>query len=247
MRDGLGESAHALGPERRKSPPREGPALLQGLVLCGICGERMKVIYHARGGRSVPDYICDGRTVNDPQPACQWIPGSEVDRAVSELLVELMTPVTIEVTLAVQEECRPTCMRQTVCAKSKWSVRAMKQNSPSVDSCVDPDNRLVADTLEADWNSKPRALQETQQEYERQSEKDRVAIDEELRTRLHTLATDFPPMWRDSSTPDRERKRLARLLLEDVTLTKENNSWSTFASREALQGLWSCRSRYGPM
>ena len=51
----LVENAHALGPERRKSPPREGPALLQGLVLCGICGERMKVIYHARGGRSVPD------------------------------------------------------------------------------------------------------------------------------------------------------------------------------------------------
>ncbi len=87
---------------------------------------------------------------------------------------------------------------------------------------VDPDNRLVAGTLEADWNNKLRALQETQQEYERQSEKDRVAIDEDLRTRLHTLATDVPRMWRDSSTPDRECMRPARLLLEDVPLTKGN-------------------------
>ena len=63
----LQENAHALGSERRKSPPREGPALLQGLAICGICGERMKVIYHVRGGRRVPDYLCDGRTVDDPQ------------------------------------------------------------------------------------------------------------------------------------------------------------------------------------
>jgi hypothetical protein len=57
---------------------------------------------------------------------------------------------------------------------------------------VDPDNRLVADTLEADWNRKLRTLQEAQQEYEQQRQKDCVAIDEELRSRLHTLATDFP-------------------------------------------------------
>ena len=80
----LQENAHALGPERRKSPPREGPALLQGLVICGNCGERMKVIYHVRAGRRVPDYICDGRTVNDPQPMCQWISGKDVDEAVGE-------------------------------------------------------------------------------------------------------------------------------------------------------------------
>jgi hypothetical protein len=55
---------------------------------------------------------------------------------------------------------------------------------------------------------------------EQQCQKDRVAIDEELRTRLHTVATDFPRLWQDPNTLDRERKRLARLLLEDVTLIK---------------------------
>src|SRR6266849_3693086 len=79
----LQENAHALGSERRKSPPREGPALLQGLAICGIC---------------------DGRTVDDPQLVCQWISGTDVDSAVSEVLVGIMTPVAIEVTLAVQQE-----------------------------------------------------------------------------------------------------------------------------------------------
>ena len=64
----------------------------------------MKVIYHVRAGRRVPDYICDGRTVDDPQPMCQWISGKDVDEAVGELLLEIVTPVAIEVTLAVQQE-----------------------------------------------------------------------------------------------------------------------------------------------
>ena len=60
--------------------------------ICGICGERMKVIYHVRAGHRVPDYICDGRTVNDPQAMCQWISGKAVDEAVGDLLLEIVTP-----------------------------------------------------------------------------------------------------------------------------------------------------------
>jgi DNA invertase Pin-like site-specific DNA recombinase len=217
----LQENAHALGPERRKSPPREGPALLQGLVICGICGERMKVIYHVRSGRRVPDYICDGRTVNDPQPMCQWISGKDVDEAVGELLVEIVTPVAIEATLAVQQELQARLheverLRKEQVERARYEADLAQRRYMR----VDPDNRLVADTLEADWNRKLRALQEAQQEYERQRQKDSTTIDEELRRRLHTLATDFPRLWRDPNTPDRERKRLAHLLLQDVTLIK---------------------------
>jgi len=217
----LQENAHALGPERRKSPPREGPALLQGLVVCGICGERMKVIYHVRAGRRVPDYICDGRTVDDPQPICQWISGKDVDEAVGELLLEIVTPVAIEVTLAVQHELQARLdeverLRKEQVERARYEAELAQRRYMR----VDPDNRLVADTLEADWNRKLRTLQEAQQEYEQQRQKDGMAIDEELRSRLHTLATDFPRLWRDPNTPDRERKRLAHLLLEDVTLIK---------------------------
>jgi Recombinase zinc beta ribbon domain/Recombinase len=217
----LQENAHALGPERRKSPPREGPALLQGLVICGICGERMKVIYHVRAGRRVPDYICRGRSVDDPQPVCQWISGRGVDEAVSELLLEVVSPVAIETTLAVQQELQVRLeeverLRKQQVERARYEAELSQRRYMR----VDPDNRLVADTLEADWNRKLRALQEAQQEYEQQRQKDSMTVDEELRIRLHTLATDFPRLWHDPNTPDRERKRLAHLLLEDVTLIK---------------------------
>ncbi|HWW84738.1 MAG TPA: recombinase family protein [Vicinamibacterales bacterium] len=219
----LHENAHALGAERRKSPPREGPALLQGLVICGVCGDRMKVVYHVRGGRRVPDYVCDGRTVNDPQPICQWIGGSEVDTAVSDLLLDIMTPVAIDVTLAVQQELQARLdevdrLRHEQVERAQYEAELAQRRYLR----VDPDNRLVADTLEADWNSKLRALHEAHRLYEQERQKDRLMIDDELRTRLHLLATDFPRVWRDPATPDRERKRFVRLLLEDVTLIKRD-------------------------
>ncbi|MGH2928331.1 MAG: recombinase family protein, partial [Solirubrobacteraceae bacterium] len=77
----LATNAHALGPDRRASPPREGPALVQGVVLCGICGERMGVRYHARGERLTPDYLCQRQGIAQGEPPCQRIPGACVDAA----------------------------------------------------------------------------------------------------------------------------------------------------------------------
>jgi hypothetical protein len=222
----LRENAHALGPERREGPPREGPALLQGLAICGVCGERMRVAYHVRAlcpGRSAPHYFCQGRSSDSPQPVCQWVPGIPVDQAVGDLLLEIMTPVTIDISLAVQQELQAR-LEETDRLRKQQVERARHEAELAQRRYlrVHPDNRLVADSLEADWNRKLCALQEAQQQYERESEKDRLAVDEELRTRLHMLATDFPRLWRDPNTPDRERKRLARLLLEDVTLIKKD-------------------------
>ena len=222
----LRENAHALGPERREGPPREGPALLQGLAICGICGGRMNVAYHVRAfrpGRSVPHYFCQGRSLDRPQPVCQWVPGIPVDQAVGDLLLEIMTTVTIDITLAVQQELQAR-MEETDWLRKQQVERARYEAELAQRRYlrVHPDHRLVADSLEADWNRKLCALQEAQQQYERECEKDRLAVDKELRIRLHMLATDFPRLWRDTNTPDRERKRLARLLLEDVTLIKKD-------------------------
>lgn len=85
---------------------------------------------------------------------------------------------------------------------------------------VDPDNRLVADELEAEWNRKLRALTEAQADYERQRESDRTIVDDAQRTRILALATDLPTLWQAPTTSDRDRKRMLRLLVEDVTLTK---------------------------
>ena len=85
---------------------------------------------------------------------------------------------------------------------------------------VDPANRLVADSLEADWNEKLRALTQAQEQYEQQRRQDRTTVDEQQRARIAALASDLPRLWQDPRTPDRERKRMVRLLLADVTLIR---------------------------
>src|ERR1051326_3012365 len=86
----------------------------------------------------------------------------------------------------------------------------------------DPANRLVADSLEADWNIKLRALKAAREEYEKRCQRDRVPITEKQRASITALAQNFPQLWQNPSTPDRERKRLVRLLLEDVTLIRND-------------------------
>jgi DNA invertase Pin-like site-specific DNA recombinase len=93
----LQENAQAQGADRRRSPPRQGPALLQGIVLCGLCGGRMSVRYHGREQRLVPDYVCQRKAIQQGRPVCQRITGESVDQAVSEVLVETMTPWALEV------------------------------------------------------------------------------------------------------------------------------------------------------
>jgi hypothetical protein len=92
----LEENARAH-PVRLKVPPREGPALLQGLALCGNCGRRMGIRYHWRGTDLVPDYLCQGQAIEKLEKACMSIPGANVDAAVSLLLLEAVTPVEPEV------------------------------------------------------------------------------------------------------------------------------------------------------
>jgi DNA invertase Pin-like site-specific DNA recombinase len=100
----LKESAQAHGVDRRKSPPREGPALLQGLVICGVCGSRMTVQYHVRKEGMFPGYICQSARIQPGVPRCQYLPGQAIDAAVSKLLLETLTPISLEVVLAVQKE-----------------------------------------------------------------------------------------------------------------------------------------------
>ena len=100
----LQENAQAHGADRRLSSPHQGPALLQGIVICGICGGRMGVRYHDREKRLVPDYVCQRKAIQQGRPVCQRITGEHVDKAVSDVLVQTMTPLALEVALTVQQE-----------------------------------------------------------------------------------------------------------------------------------------------
>ena len=88
---------------------------------------------------------------------------------------------------------------------------------------VDPDNRLVADVLEAQWNEKLRELTQAREDCERQRQRDRLVLSEQSRQEILALATDFPKLWLDPQTSDRDRKRMVRLIIEDVTLIKADD------------------------
>jgi hypothetical protein len=216
----LRDNAHALGADREKGPPREGPALLQGLAICAVCGQRMTVRYHDFHGRKVPDYVCQRRGIQRAEPACQQIHGGGLDEAIGQLLVETVTPVTLEVALTVQKELETRAgeadrLRRQEVERARYEADLAERRYMQ----VDPDNRMVVDTLEADWNAKLRALADAQARCDQKRGVDR-ALDKEQRVRILALASDFPRLWNDRRTPDRERKRMARLLIEDVTLLK---------------------------
>jgi Recombinase zinc beta ribbon domain/Recombinase len=217
----LAANSQAYTPQRLH-PPREGPSLLQGLVLCGRCGERMTVRYHQRGGRRiVPDYLCQRAGIARGEPPCQRVPGRDLDRAIANLLVEVVTPETVALTLAVQDElvaraAEAARLRQLQVERAQYEAALAQRRYLR----VDPENRLVADVLEAEWNAKLRALAEVREAAEQQHQQDQTRLSAAERETMMDLPRDFPRFWRDPRTTDRGRKRVVRLLIEDVTVQK---------------------------
>jgi DNA invertase Pin-like site-specific DNA recombinase len=217
----LQANATAHGTDRAGGPAREGTALLQGLAVCGRCGQRMTIRYHTRKGVQVPDYQCVRENIQTAREKCQVIQGASVDAAISQLLLDTVTPLALEVALNVQAELEARAddadqLRRSHVERARQRAELARRRYLA----VDPDNRLVADTLEADWNDALRALQAAHDEYERQTAAANAALTEQHKHRIRHLASDFPALWTDPATPPRERKRIARLLIEDVTLTK---------------------------
>jgi DNA invertase Pin-like site-specific DNA recombinase len=215
--------AHGGG-ERPAGPPREGPALLQGLVLCGKCGRAMTVRYHQQAGRLTPEYVCGRDTVQRCLPRCQTIPGAGIDEAIGRLLMASVTPLALEVALRVQQEIQARVaeadhLRQQQVQRAQYEADRARLRYMR----VDPNNRLVADTLEGQWNEKLRVLTQAKDEYQKQQARDSVPITEAQKAQILALASDFPKLWQDPKTLDRDRKRMARLLLEDVTLRRDQD------------------------
>lgn len=216
--------AQAYGKERSKSPPGQGPALLQGLVLCGICGLRMTVRYRCRKGILSPEYVCQRHGTEHAQTICQFVPGAGVDQAVGSLLLEMVTPMTLDIALAVQQELQSRLdqadqLRRRQIDRAQYEADLAGQRFMQ----VNPNNRHVADTLEADWNQKLRILADAKNQYEQQRQTGRTDFDQTSREKIMSLATDFPTLWQDSQTTDQDRKRMVRLLIEDVTLIKKDD------------------------
>jgi hypothetical protein len=163
--------------------------------------------------------------VEQAKPVCQHIPGGGIDEALGALLVQSVTPLALEVALNVQQEVQARVAEADRLRRQQQVQRAQYEADQARLRYmrVDPNNRLVADTLETQWNEKLRSLAHAKEEYEKQHARDRVQLGEEQKARIRALASDFPKLWHDPKTLDRDRKRMAHLLLEDVTLHRDRD------------------------
>jgi DNA invertase Pin-like site-specific DNA recombinase len=224
-RERLRDNAQARGLVPGGHPAREGPALLQGIVLCGQCGKPMGVHYCRQSSGEVPVYICQRGHFNQGEKTCQTIPGRVVDQAVGALVVESVTPKALELVLAVQSELEVRLKEADQLRRQQVERAQYQADQARVRFMrVDPNNRLVADNLETIWNDKLKVLAQAQEDYERSRLSDQQKLTDEQRQQILKLAEDFPRLWHDPKTSHRDRKRMVRLLVEDVTLKRNGCS-----------------------
>jgi DNA invertase Pin-like site-specific DNA recombinase len=217
----LTNNASAHGEERLHSPPGSGLALIQGIVLCGKCGQQMRVRYHTRKGESVPDYICSRQATKTATKQCQFVLGEPVDDLIGKILVEMVTPLNLDVSIKVFEEIQnrhEDLMRlhRTVLERARHEAELAQRRFLN----VNPDNRLVADSLESRWNEALRIMTELEDKYEREIAEYKNDLTSEKIECIRKLAEDFPAVWNDPRTLAKQRKQMVRLLIEDVTLLK---------------------------
>jgi len=218
----LRQNAVAYNIIGRKTPPREGPCLLQGLAICGKCGQRMTIRYkHQKMGRVDPVYLCQRHRIERWESSCQYIPGASIDKAISKLLLKSLTPLTLEVALQVQKELESRFneadkLRKQQVERAEYEANIARRRFMQ----VDPENRLVADTLEGEWNENLRQLQDANDYYETHRQRESEKLKKALEVEVLKLAKDFPRLWKNPKTPVREKKRMIRFLIEDVSIIR---------------------------
>jgi DNA invertase Pin-like site-specific DNA recombinase len=202
--------------KKGRGAPREGPALLQGLMLCGRCGRRMTVSH----GGEYRRYECRRAQLDYAASPCQSFPVRHLDAAVEVILLEAMQPATLETTLqafaALDRERRELDRHwQLRIERARYETdRAQRQYD-----AVEPENRSVARTLEARWNTALQALEKLQAEYAVLQRTELRPLEGTDQERVRRLAADLPALWHAATTTAADRKRLLRLVVTEVTLT----------------------------
>ena len=198
---------------------REGSALLQGLARCGKCGRRLHT--HYRGRNASPGYHCSGKDIVHGRGVyCLNVGGIQIDQAVVDAFLQAITPAAVDATeLALQQ-----LEADQDAALSQWRLaveraRYEAQRAERQYQAIEPENRLVARTLENEWEQRLRDLAAVEAELrQREQEHPRVLSPEE-KDRLRALGSDLQKVWTAPTTTDRDRKELLRALLEEVMVT----------------------------
>ena len=202
---------------------REGCALLQGLAICGICGRRLGVFYRGPA-RSIPGYQCNGGVLvgGGQGRFCTRVSGLRTDPAVARHVLDVLTPLALQAAIDAADQIEAG----HDAALDQWRRQAEQARYAATRAerryrAVDPENRLVARGLEAEWEAALQAAQAAEAELDRREAARPVRLSTDERARLLAIATDLPALWSAPSTTDRDRKELLHALLDDVVITAD--------------------------
>lgn len=197
-------------------PPREGCALCQGIITCGSCGKPMRTNYHTDAR---PCYECSSRADRLTTPTCRSVAAATVDDAVARVLLDALTPQQVALALSAADEVAGRYQRVSRAAElAAERARYEADRAERAFHQVEPENRLVARSLEARWETRLAALAEAEQALEAAAD---ALPPLPGRAELEKLAADLPGLWHAPATGNKDRKRLLRTLIADVTLLPE--------------------------
>ncbi|WP_245472391.1 recombinase family protein [Rhizobium jaguaris] len=201
--------------------PRKGAALLQGIAVCGRCGRRMSLRYSGPAG-NYPVYTCRADRGHDGGPLCQEVRALPVDARVESILLEALTPDRIAIAVAAlgqMEEEAHQLERQWALRRERARYEAERARRQY--DAVEPENRLVARSLERGWEEKLRAAEAIEQDYERWRSDEPLVLSEADRDGLLALGENLPGIWHAPSTTAAERKSILRLIICEVVLDQK--------------------------
>ena len=202
---------------------REGAALLQGIATCGHCGRKLRTQYPGRNAR--PGYYCAGKNiVNGRGVFCLNIGGVQIDQAVADALLEQLKPAAFEATLQATQQLES----DHDAALAQWRLAVERahyeaQRTERRYRSVDPENRLVARGLEAEWEQRLSELEQARAALERKSQLRPPTLSPEDYGRIRALGSDLKCVWTAPTTTDRDKKELLRTLLEEVIIAVQRN------------------------
>lgn len=234
----LDENAAKTQRLHQRGVARNGEALLQGLAICGRCGRRMSPTYPAQGAA----YDCSQRP--DARGTCWSVGALRIDEKIVEIFLAAVAPPEIDLSLAVLKEVD----RQAGEVDRQWKLRLERAHYEAERAerqyhAVEPENRLVARTLETRWNEKLQELTEVEREYQDARQARKLTLSAEDKNAILALARDLTRVWHAPTTTQAERKQLVRLLIQDVVLhpvdvpvrsTKIQILWKTGATTEGI-------------
>ena len=209
--------------------PRDGSALLSGLLRCGRCdGEhRMSVRYHTPSGRNpAHGYVCAYEQVNyGTGGSCQHIAGPALDAYVTRQVLAAVAPAALEVSLAAAAQAQAErAMLDKLWRQRLERARYAADRARRQYQLAEPENRLVTRQLEKDWEAALAEADRLQADYQRFTEELPKTLTAAERAAIQALASDLPRVWDAPTTTQADRKELLRILIEKITVAVAGTS-----------------------